>query len=531
MEAFIFFTVVAALILLLYLQKHDPENRIRNLKRNQNDIESEFFTADHYKLLSENTEEIDSILCSLASDNEFVSKFKSIYGNSDISSSALDILKFLIIYDAGQVVRRIRNDLEESSLEVYSLVFLSLILSGIESELTRNYTSSKLCFKRILNKQDPNYSNICTSILETVRSSNPVKVFASKQSQSWNVDIDFSIPMILKYFDNSLADKYSSTLYRFATILVKSDAIVTQHEEALLNEIYMGLNSPVSEERLKSLTQSTDQSNDSLEKVLAELDNLVGLGDVKNEVKTLVNYIRIQKEREKQGLKISPISYHCVFTGSPGTGKTTVARIVGRIYKHLGILKKGHLIEADRASLIGEFAGHTAPKVDRLIESALDGVLFIDEAYSLMIYSEDPYGREAIAALIKRIEDNRDRLVVILAGYTEEMHKFIDSNPGFRSRFNRYIMFADYSPEELMEIFELGCKNSDYKLSTAASEKILLAFQKLFSSRNKSFGNARLARNLFEETLENQANRISKSSAITKDLLMTIEADDFPDLG
>ena len=178
-----------------------------------------------------------------------------------------------------------------------------------------------------------------------------------------------------------------------------------------------------------------------------ELDDLIGLGSVKEEVRSLANFVKLQKQREAQGLKTAKVSYHLVFYGSSGTGKTTVARIVGRIYKDLGVLKKGHTVETDRAGLVAKYMGQTAQQTDTVIQKALDGVLFIDEAYSLVPEggSGQDYGQEAIATILKRMEDYRDRLVVIIAGYKDEMQRFIDSNPGLQSRFNRYIDFPDYS--------------------------------------------------------------------------------------
>jgi len=259
-----------------------------------------------------------------------------------------------------------------------------------------------------------------------------------------------------------------------------------------------------------------------------EIQSLIGLSSVKAEITTLANFIKIQQTRQSKGLKISQPSYHCVFTGNPGTGKTTVARIVAEIYKELGILKKGHLVETDRSGLVGEYVGQTAVKTNKIIDTALDGVLFIDEAYSLISKSENDYGKEAIATLLKRIEDNRDRLVVILAGYTAEMQQFIDSNPGLQSRFNRYIEFPDYSAAELYQIFELNLKLFDYTIAKNAIIPLQEFLKKTVDSKNKNFGNARFVRNLFEKTIERQANRLSKDIDLTNEKLSEICFVDIP---
>lgn len=259
---------------------------------------------------------------------------------------------------------------------------------------------------------------------------------------------------------------------------------------------------------------------------LEELHSLIGLDFVKSEIATLMNYVKIQQARESKGLKSSQLSYHCVFTGNPGTGKTTVARIVAEIYKDLGILKKGHLVETDRSGLVAEYVGQTAVKTNTIIDSALDGVLFIDEAYSLVSDGRYDYGKEAIATLLKRMEDNRDRLVVILAGYTNEMKEFIDSNPGLQSRFNRYIDFSDYTESELYEIFELNLKKFDYTISNEAREALKQYLRNAVCGRDCNFGNARFVRNLFEKTLENQANRLASEVCLTTEKLSEIEIED-----
>ena len=259
-----------------------------------------------------------------------------------------------------------------------------------------------------------------------------------------------------------------------------------------------------------------------------ELESLIGLDSVKKEVKTLTNFIKIQKKREEQGMKLSSVSYHCVFTGNPGTGKTTVARIVADIYKELGVLKRGHLVETDRAGLVAEYVGQTAVKTNKIIDSALDGVLFIDEAYSLVGGGENDFGKEAIATLLKRMEDDRDRLVVILAGYTKDMKQFIDSNPGLQSRFNRYIEFPDYTPDELYQIFALNLKKYDYHITDEAKAALQHFFEDSVAHKDANFGNGRFVRNIFEKVLENQANRLAPESNLTSERLSEIRVEDLP---
>jgi AAA+ superfamily predicted ATPase/ribosomal protein S25 len=246
---------------------------------------------------------------------------------------------------------------------------------------------------------------------------------------------------------------------------------------------------------------------------MTELENLIGLESVKTEINNIYNLVKVQKVRASKGLSAPDISYHCVFTGNPGTGKTTVARLVAQIYKQLGILSKGHLVETDRSGLVAEYVGQTAVKTNKIIDSALDGVLFIDEAYSLVQDGGgNDFGLEAIATLLKRMEDNRDRLVVILAGYSEEMKKFIDSNPGLQSRFNRYIHFDDYSADELTSIYKFYLAKYDYRMTAEAEAAVKELMDQVVANKDKNFGNARFVRNLFEKTLERQAKRLAASS-------------------
>lgn len=261
-----------------------------------------------------------------------------------------------------------------------------------------------------------------------------------------------------------------------------------------------------------------------------KLQSLIGLSSVKAEVERLTNFIKIMKVREKQGLPVSEISYHCVFTGNPGTGKTTVARILANIYSELGVIKKGHLVETDRSGLVAEYVGQTAVKTNKIIDSALDGVLFIDEAYSLVNGGNNDYGTEAISTLLKRMEDDRNRLIVILAGYGDEMQTFINSNPGLQSRFNRYIDFPDYNADELLEIYKRNLKKHKYTLSVEAETFITAYLHNAVTNKDKNFGNARFVRNLFEKTLENQAMRLASIVHLTSEMLCEICIEDVKSL-
>lgn len=258
-----------------------------------------------------------------------------------------------------------------------------------------------------------------------------------------------------------------------------------------------------------------------------ELEKLIGLGSVKKEIESLSNYVNIQALRHRQGMITTPVSLHCVFTGNPGTGKTTVARIVAAIYKELGVLKSGHLVETDRSGLVAEYVGQTAVKTNKIIDEALDGVLFIDEAYSLL-GGENDFGAEAIATLLKRMEDDRDRLVVILAGYSNEIKDFIESNPGLQSRFNRYIQFDDYTCNDLVDIFKLSLRKSQYKIKRDALNALQSHIDRELLVKDEHFGNGRFVRNLFEKIIQNQANRLAVKESVSNEDLSIITVEDIP---
>jgi SpoVK/Ycf46/Vps4 family AAA+-type ATPase len=239
---------------------------------------------------------------------------------------------------------------------------------------------------------------------------------------------------------------------------------------------------------------------------------------VKREIETLANVVRVQKMREAHGLNVPTMSLHLVFTGNPGTGKTTVARLLGRIYKGLGVLESGHVVEVDRRDLVAGYVGQTAIKTMGVISKSLDGVLFIDEAYTLSRQgSENDFGQEAIDTLLKAMEDNRDRLVVVVAGYSELMEEFIGSNPGMQSRFNKYIEFPDYSTEELMMIFGKFVAQNQYLLTLEAQQEVRKILEREQKESGGKSANARLVRNVFEIALEHQANRVAPMTTLPND--------------
>lgn len=266
-----------------------------------------------------------------------------------------------------------------------------------------------------------------------------------------------------------------------------------------------------------------------LEQIQADLDALVGMDSVKEQIRTLIAFLQVQQQRRAHGLADVPTSQHLVFLGNPGTGKTTMARLLAEMYGSIGLLKKGHLVEVDRAGLVGQFVGHTATKTNRAVKRALDGVLFIDEAYALappgMAGSND-FGAEAIETLIKRMEDHRDRLVVIVAGYPKLMHAFLRSNPGLKSRFSREIPFPDYSTDELVQITGKLAADAEYRIADAAHRELAGIFER--AVRDDHFGNGRYARTLFEQAINRHALRLAGAGTpLDKVTLTTLEAADF----
>lgn len=344
-----------------------------------------------------------------------------------------------------------------------------------------------------------------------IKEGNKIKASNLKQNQ-------YLLPEVLSEKRNS---KLEMVLIKYQNFI--HFAFEKQFENTIAFSNYLGLNLNKSE-----TTNLTNE--DTLENVLKELNELVGLAEVKKDVWELINLLKIQKKRSQQGLKNVEITLHTVFSGPPGTGKTSVARLLSRIFKHLGFLSKGQIYETDREGLVAGYVGQTATKVDNAVKESMGGVLFIDEAYSLTqnAFGND-YGAEAVNTLLKRMEDCRKDLAVVVAGYTEPMKNFVESNPGLRSRFNRYFYFDHFNPTELLQIFESFCSKSDFILSDEAKEKLTDTFELLYASKDESFGNARVVRNLFENCIQNQANRIVKLKKIGNKTLKELNEEDIPE--
>ena len=417
-------------------------------------------------------------------------------------------VKLIIITDVYRCYKGLGHDFaiddDEENIGMY--LFMSKYL---RADLDISFNALSKCRSSL--------KDSCVDLLETSELLNQ----NSKMSPN-----EFFLQKVLGDCDKDLQTEYMTLLYRFASSVAKADGQVNETEEKWLADIMKSKDLNIGNGSNVRTTANREQ--ETVESPYEMLDDLIGLSSVKDEITKLTNFIKIQQVRQSKGLKTPDISYHCVFTGNPGTGKTTVARIMASIYKDLGILKKGHLIETDRSGLVAEYVGQTAVKTNKIIDSALDGVLFIDEAYSLIQGAKEDFGQEAISTLLKRMEDDRNRLVVILAGYSSEMKGFIDSNPGLQSRFNRYIHFSDYTADELKQIFLLNAKKNQYTIDEEASRVLGEIMFSAIDHKDKNFGNARFVRNLFEKSIQNQATRLSSEPNITEEVLSMLKAEDLP---
>jgi SpoVK/Ycf46/Vps4 family AAA+-type ATPase len=471
---------------------------------------------------------------------------------NDLYQSLIPLLELderfadLILVDLAKVVRICgRNNKEISSAELLAYLVVYALIKQDREKLNVAVNSWEFSSEERLK-----YQKITIQIL--------LDLTGGDQQTG-----QLALPSILSKLDEEKGTEYLghavNAIYKFAQVITKADGIVTMQEMEALSQVWQLLHSyqkldnyqaglasifipktaqpstSQPEQMLESQRTQTPESVSKeepakiLEQALADLNDLVGMENIKEEVQTLTNFLKVQKIRAERGLAKTPVSLHAVFCGPPGTGKTTVARLMSKIYEGLEFLSKGHLVETDRSGMVAGYVGQTAKKVDEMVDSALDGVLFIDEAYALVPREAGrDFGQEAIDVLLKRMEDYRDRLVVIVAGYTDEMETFIESNPGLKSRFNRYFYFNDYTPKELLAIFERMAGKSHFKLTPEAREKLLKIFNQLYDNRDKNFGNARMVRNLFEKSIEKQANRLAVLSSLTDEVLTTLVPEDIP---
>ncbi len=376
------------------------------------------------------------------------------------------------------------------------------------------------------------------------------KLFGQSNHLSWSA----LVAPFAKYEPlRDMVGQLETVVMRLANLIIKSDGLTTPDETESLHKLQSDLSIALNRSVHKQDSRSTppSQSDQAVPQAvrgkpgtktpdrttvqrpelspeqrfalaMEELNQLIGITAVKERIQSLSNFLKLQRQRQSAGLTTMPISLHMSFVGNPGTGKTTVARIVGQLLGSMGVLSSGHLVETDRGGLVAEYAGQTAVKTNQLCDTAKGGVLFIDEAYSLVDANDDSFGREAVQTLLKRMEDDRSDMVVILAGYPDEMDKMIRSNPGLSSRINTRIQFDDYGPADLGRIFELLCSRNDYSLPPDSRHRLLIAFDQVFRNRDRHFGNGRLARNCFEDTVRCLADRIAGIVPLTAELMTTL---------
>ena len=488
-------------------------NKYKNfLKEEDQNFENKslFFDGKYLEMLQHEAEEALQLCNELNADAHFVQSINLIFSNT---SEAVDGYKaeHLLIADiikAYNLIAKFENEKAKITLAYYFDKLQGRDLAKGISIQRLNEMTTKQSFNDNIEK------------IKAAQYIRPIKEYEN----------EFLIPSILFRIQHAKFMKSGNIIYRFASIIAKADNTVNEEEKEILKQILQKTAQPKVKDSNFVNNSKEVPSDDNLDKVLAELNGLIGLDEIKKSITELTNLLKIQKIRKEKGLDNIENSLHAVFMGPPGTGKTTVARLLGRIYKHLSYLEKGHLVETDRFGMVAGYVGQTAIKVNEIVNQSIGGVLFIDEAYSLNPQDGGrDFGAEAIDALVKRMEDHRNDLVVIVAGYTEPMKLFVESNPGLRSRFNRFFKFEHFLPLQLLQIFETFCQKSDFILTTEAKDKLTDIFDMLYEKRDEAFGNARVVRNIFERCVQNQANRIVNLTELTENILQTIEETDIPE--
>ncbi|MCH6255636.1 AAA family ATPase [Puniceicoccaceae bacterium K14] len=411
----------------------------------------------------------------------------------------------------------------EIDFEIRFALFLSGLIDGDTNASERAFLQASISAL----EWSPTYEGLLRSRIEKLPSYDLAQLRIAKEHPEL-AQLILRAAYAMALSDGTLSNDERFLLSNFADTTLANEKGRAAQAESEARSLFQSDSSPIFEQVEDTKEPSPEiDDNSTLEDELENLNKLIGLKEVKDEINRLVHFLEIQKQRESHDLKTTALSLHLVFSGNPGTGKTTVARILARIFKKMNVLKKGHLIETDRMGLVGQYVGHTAKKTSEIIDSALDGILFIDEAYSL-VGGENDFGSEAIDTLVKRMEDDRDRLIVIVAGYPNDMDEFISTNPGLKSRFTKTILFSDYKPAELSKIFQIFCNNNQYETSNEALEKLDQVFGNALANANNDFGNGRYVRNLFEQAIRNQAMRLSQNKGeLTKKDLTTLEAADF----
>lgn len=490
------------------LLKVDNERRV---DKKVDETRTIVINRDQFNMINKVTDELVSFMHSNLDGSRPLMK---LFGSDPIlglvvkdSNTLTMFVKVFVAKDLCKCYNKLNHSIDIDTLEGKVLFMYCLKIGTSDTGIFNYDRFIELCNRDTNDFETKQLRKACAVLLE------------EGNQLDLGVKEEFLVPYYLNQIDLELSKKYMVILYRCASVIAKIDGHVSEAESQWLSKLVSQVGISKGDEYYSSCEIEKGKNPNQ------ELESLIGLDSVKKEVVSLANFIKMRQMREANGLKAPGISYHCVFTGNPGTGKTSVARILAGIFKELGVLKSGHLIETDRSGLVAEYVGQTAVKTNKIIDSALDGVLFVDEAYTL-VGGQNDYGKEAIATLLKRMEDDRERLIVILAGYTNEMEDFINSNPGLRSRFNRFINFPDYSAEELFDIFKLNTIKNEYVLCDEAAQYLKVRLGELIKNKRKDFGNARFVRNYFELAIEHQANRLSTEVNLTADKLSELTLED-----